>query len=202
MTRFEKGCEARGRRFRGYGPGMDDTLETPRLHLRRWVEADVALLAAMAADPAVVRHVGDGRPWPEAKSAEVSQGLVAHWHAHGFGWRVASEWDSGATVGLIALNYAGEGSGVDPGEYEIGWWLWPSAWGRGLATEGARRLGEEAFTRVGAPSLLARIQAANDASIGVAAKLGMTLDGAGTGRTGEPFSVYRVRRANWPASPR
>ncbi len=181
---------------------MDDTLQTPRLRLRRWVQADVALLAAMAADPAVVRYVGDGRPWPEAKSAEVSRGLVEHWHAHGFGWRVASERDAGAAVGLIALNYAGEGSGVDPGEYEIGWWLWPSAWGRGLAAEGARRLGEEAFTRVGAPSLLARIAAANAASIGVAVKLGMTPDGAGSGRTGEPFSVFRVRHADWPPAAR
>ena len=30
----------------------------------------------------------------------------------------------GRTVGLITLNFAGEGTvGLDPGEYEIGWWL-------------------------------------------------------------------------------
>ncbi len=178
---------------------VTDRIESARLILRRWGPDDVALLTAMAREPQVVRYVGDGRPWPAERSAEVSRGLVAHWDAHGFGWRVAVAKHSGETVGLIALNYAGEGSGVDPDEFEIGWWLWPSAWGRGLAGEGARRLAEEAFTRVGAPSLVARIQAANAASIAVAAKLGMTYEAESTGRAGEPFLAYRVTREAWAA---
>jgi RimJ/RimL family protein N-acetyltransferase len=174
-----------------------EMIETPRLSLRRWSPGDVALLAAMAVDPNVVRYVGDGRPWPQERSSEVSDRLVRHWDEHGFGWRVAITKDSGETIGLIALNYAGAESGVAGDEFEIGWWLWPRAWGRGLASEGARGLGDEAFTRVAAPSLIARIQAPNAASIGVATNLGMAYEGTSTGRAGEPFSIYRVDRAAW-----
>ncbi len=181
---------------------MADTTDTARLILRRWDSEDVALLTAMARDPQVVRYVGDGRPWPAERSVEVSRGLVAHWDEHGFGWRVAVAKDSGETVGLIALNFAGEGAGVDPDEFEIGWWLWPFAWGRGLAGEGARRVAEEAFSRIGAPSLVARIQAANAASVAVAVKLGMSYEAQSTGRAGEPFSVYRVTREDWVAAQR
>ncbi|MGZ6670440.1 MAG: GNAT family N-acetyltransferase, partial [Solirubrobacteraceae bacterium] len=86
--------------------------------------------------------------------------------------------------------------------FEIGWWLWPHAWGRGLASEAALRICEEAFGQVGAPSLVARIQAANAASLGVAAKLGMSHEGESTGRTGEPLSVYRLLRPGTAVSTR
>jgi RimJ/RimL family protein N-acetyltransferase len=44
------------------------------------------------------------------------------------------------------------------------------------------------------PSIIARIQPANDASLGVARKLGMELDFETTGRSGERLVVYRMDR--------
>ncbi len=122
-------------------------LRTDRLTLEAWTEPDFALLGKLARTPAVMRYIGDGTTWTDARIADVAAHISEHWRLHDFGWRVARV--DGAPVGFIALNFAGDGAGVDPREYEIGWWLDPSAWGRGLAREGAAAVRDEAFERVG-----------------------------------------------------
>jgi len=180
-------------------------LHTERLTLDPWTEADGRLLADLARTPAVMRYVGDGTTWSDAHIHGVAQQVLAHWTEHGFGWRVARA--DGAPVGFIALNFAGEGAGIDAQEYEIGWWLAPSAWGRGLAREGAATVRDEAFDRVGAPSIVARIRPENAPSLAVAAAIGLTYERDGIGRGGETFSLLRLSqgrgwpRAAQPASP-
>jgi RimJ/RimL family protein N-acetyltransferase len=50
----------------------------------------------------------------------------------------AIERATGQPVGVMSANRVGEGRpGVDPEDHDIGWWLDPVAWGRGLAREGA-----------------------------------------------------------------
>src|SRR6185312_8433817 len=110
-------------------------LRTDRMTLDPWTESDVKMLSDLARTPAVMRYIGDGTTWTDARIADVGAHVVEHWRRHGFGWRVARV--GAVPVGLIALNFAGEGAGIDASEYEIGWWLAPSAWGRGLAREGA-----------------------------------------------------------------
>jgi RimJ/RimL family protein N-acetyltransferase len=165
-------------------------LKTDRLELVAWAPQHDALLVGWSADPAVVRFIGDGSLWPRSRALEVAAAQRAHWDEHGFGWRIALD-AAGTPVGFIALSFAGEGAGVDAREYEIGWWLAPPAWGRGYAREGGAALRDEAFGRVGAASIVARIQPANTASIGVAEALGLTYERASIGRGGEPISVYR-----------
>lgn len=171
---------------------MGEKLETARLLLPEWSDSDGALLVRMSADPRVVRYIGDGQRWSAEKAAEVSRGVIGHWRAHGFGWRVAIEKRSGEPVGFAALNYLGEGTaGLDAHEFEIGWWLLPGAWGRGFASEGARAVCREAFERVGAPSVVARVQPDNVASARVATRIGMSHASDTTGRFGERVAVYR-----------
>lgn len=121
--------------------------------------------------------------------------VIEHWRVHGFGWRVARA--QGTAVGLIALSFAGEGAGINASEYEIGWWLAPSAWGRGLAREGAAAVRDEAFERVRAPSIVARIQPANAGSLGVAAAIGLRHETESIGRGGEPIAVLRLSAGRW-----
>lgn len=173
--------------------GVSDTLETPRLLLAQWSEADTALLARLSADARVVQYIGDGQPWRAERAAEVSRTVLEHWHAHGFGWRVALERESGEPIGFAALNYLGKGAaGLDVDELEIGWWLASDAWGRGLASESARAISQEAFTRARAQSVVARIQPENQASARVARRIGMSFEVEATGRFGEPIAVYRL----------
>jgi RimJ/RimL family protein N-acetyltransferase len=171
------------------------TLHSERLELRPWSDADLAMLTELSATPEVIRYLGNGQFWTPQRAAEVAQATLTHWERHGFGWRVATIRETGEKIGFIALNFAGEGTvGVDPDEYELGWWLAPGAWRRGLASEGARMVRDDAFERLEVPSLIARIQPANATSRGVAEGLGMTLDFETVGRTGEPVVVYRLGR--------
>ena len=147
-----------------------------------------------------MRHIGDGTTWTDARIHDVAAHIASHWSSHGFGWRVARLPDAPA-VGFIALNYAGEGAGVDPGEYEIGWWLAPSAWGRGLAREGAAAVRDEAFGRVGRPEPSWRaIAPANAGSLAVAAAIGLSHESESTGRGGERIAVLRLGADAWRLS--
>jgi RimJ/RimL family protein N-acetyltransferase len=175
---------------------MPDALHTPRLRLDPWTDSDATLLGDLARTPAVMRHIGDGATWSDARIHGVAARMDVHWREHAFGWRVARLHD-GRPVGLIALNFAGEGAGVDAGEYEIGWWLSPSVWGRGLAREGAVAVRDEAFARVGAPSIVARIAPANTGSLAVAAAIGLRHESESTGRGGETIAVLRLSAESW-----
>ena len=144
-----------------------------------------------------MRFIGEGTPWPPERAAEVAEHAAEHWREHGFGWRVATLGETGAAVGLIALSLAGADSGIGADEYEIGWWLHPSVWRRGLAREGAAAVRDEAFARLGAPGIAARVSPRNDASLAVAAGIGMTRGDDSTGRFGEPIAVLRLSRDGW-----
>jgi RimJ/RimL family protein N-acetyltransferase len=171
------------------------TLHTERLDLRPWTDADLPMLTELGAMPEVVRYIGEGHPWSPERAAEVAARTLAHWDQHGFGWRVAVLRDTGEAVGFIALNFAGEGTrGLDPGEYEIGWWLAPAVWRRGLGGEGAAAVRDEAFTRVGAPRVIARIQPANVASRRLAEGLGMRVSFETVARADVPVVVYALER--------
>ena len=167
-------------------------MQTSRLRLNPWDDTHTAFLARLAVIPQVMRHIGPGELWGPERVDEVAAAQRAHWAEHGFGWRAAVEKETGVPVGFIALNFAGEGTaGLDASEYEIGWWLEPSQWGRGFATEGALALLDEAFGRLGAPSVVARIQPDNAASLRLAERLGLRREFETTGRVGEPLVVLR-----------
>jgi RimJ/RimL family protein N-acetyltransferase len=175
---------------------VPEPVHTERLRLDPWTESDAKLLADLARTPAVMRYIGDGTTWTDARIHDVAAHIASHWRSHAFGWRVARMHDATA-VGFIALNFAGAGAGVDADEYEIGWWLAPSAWGRGLAREGAAAVRDEAFERVGAPSILARIAPANAGSLAVAAATGLSHESYSTGRGREPIAVLRLTAGAW-----
>ena len=117
----------------------------------------------------------------------------------GSGGGCASLAPGGRPIGFIALSFAGAGSGVAADEYEIGWWLAPSVWGQGLAREGAAAVRDEAFGRLRAPSIVARVQPANDASLAVARAIGLTYESDSTGRSGETIAVLRLLAEDWSA---
>lgn len=181
---------------------MPEPLTTPRLLLEPWTEAHTVLLAGLSAHPEVIRFVGAGQIWDRERANEVAQRQRAHWERHGFGWRAAVDRETGGAVGFIALNLAGtEAPELDPGDYEIGWWLCPEAWGRGLAREGGLAVRDDAFERIGVPSVVARIHADNKPSLAVASALGLTFESQTTGAAGQPVTIHRLNADAWKALP-
>ena len=176
-----------------------DVLETERLLLEPWSEGTRAVFAALAADPEVMRYIGDGSRWTRDRTDEVFSRQLDHWRQHGFGWRAATLKATGAGVGFIGLNHVGpEATEIDDKtEVEIGWWLSPSVWRQGYATEGALALRDEAFERVGLARIIGRYQPANVASGRVMERLGMTFEREAVGSHGEVVPICALDRARW-----
>jgi RimJ/RimL family protein N-acetyltransferase len=168
-------------------------LETERLRLEPWAPEHGGMLARLGAMPEVMRFVGAGVPWTPAEAEERSARALVHWRTHGFGWRAAVERATGHAVGLIALDRAGpEVPELADGEHEIGWWIDPGRWGRGYATEGGRAVRDEAFGRLGAPTVAARVHPENAASLAVAAALGLEPESETVNRHGVPVTILRL----------
>lgn len=149
---------------------------TPRLRLHEWTGEQGDAMAEINRDPEVGRYLHmAGEP---IVIAGFSDALRAHWDEHGFGFCEAFEQVDGgeAFVGLVGTGHPRHVPEV-AGRVEVGWRLARSAWGRGLATEGALAFREDAFCRRGLPELISIIDPANIASARVAEKLGMHVEG-------------------------
>jgi RimJ/RimL family protein N-acetyltransferase len=150
------------------------SLETDRLLLRPWRPAeDLDSLAALNAEPAVMRWVTPNRPLRREETADQLDRFVRHWDEHGFGlWAVVPREDGAGCVGFAGLAIPSFLPAVLPA-VEVGWRLAPGWWGRGLATEAARASIEFGFERLGLRSIVSIIDARNERSLRVAEKLGM-----------------------------
>ena len=173
-------------------------LTTERLVLRRPERGDLEPFVRLCADPEVMRFIGLGRPLDRAAGELAFEVMLAHWERHGLGLRSALERASGEYLGFVGLAVVPPG-GAAPGETEIGWRLRRTAWGRGLATEGARAVRDSAPETL--DSLVSVAQPGNVASRRVMEKLGMAFEREARGRGGEPVVVYRWRSPGPPHPP-
>lgn len=150
------------------------TIETERLLLRRWRTEDAAPFAAINADPEVMRFVGAGRPLGRALSDDLLARIERDWDARGFGlWAVEARGARGTLLGFCGLSVPTFLPDVLPA-VEVGWRLARSAWGRGIATEGARAALAFGFADCGMRDILAIVDPRNARSLRVGEKLGMT----------------------------
>ncbi len=169
------------------------SLETERLRLRMWrEEQDFDRYAQICADPEVMRYLTpQGKTLTRAEAWRQMAFLVGHWQLRGYGHWVVEEKASGNLVGRIGfLNPEGW-----PG-FEIGWTLARESWGKGYATEGARRALRYAFTEMGREHVISLIHPENRNSIRVAERLGEKLEGE-TDVVGIRVLIYGISRDTW-----
>lgn len=163
---------------------MSIEISTERLTLRPWRSDDFETYATYYADDATARYVGGqmsrGKAWRHFAA------VVGHWQLKGFGLWAVDEKDSGIFVGCVGLQ---EPEGWP--ELELGYWLMPSAHGKGYATEAGVRCRDYAYTEMGASSLVSYIDPNNTPSRRVAERLGATLEGTIDLLTYGPHCVYR-----------
>lgn len=148
-------------------------LETGRLVLRRFTEADAGHLVDLDSDPAVMRFLTGGRPTPRhVIETEVLPGYLAAYDRHpGFGHWAAEEAATGTFLGWFEFRPEPEAAGAH--DVELGYRLRASAWGRGYATEGARALVRRGFARLGVERVFATTMAVNRGSRRVMEKAGL-----------------------------
>jgi RimJ/RimL family protein N-acetyltransferase len=163
------------------------TLETERLIMRMWRDADIEEYAELCADPEVMRYLG-GKIFDRTEAWRQMASMIGHWYLRGYGIWAVEEKDSGRLAGRIGcINPEGW-----PG-FEVGWTLKREFWGKGYATEAGRRALEYGFNELDKPHIISLIHAENRASIRVAERLGETLEG--TSRVvGIDVLVYGIDR--------
>ena len=149
-------------------------ITTERLTLHAWSEEFFDDLFAMAQIPETVRYVGTGKPWTREYTLGKHQATLSHWAAHGFGWFAVSA-APGSFDGVVSLvrRDAAE-SGLGRPAVEMGWWIAPSGWGRGYATEATTAVRDKVFDSGWADRLMAVYEPVNKASARVVEKLGFT----------------------------
>lgn len=164
-------------------------LDTERLLIRPFTHDDRDAVITMFADPDFTAWSQDGILSTDQALAKLD-GFVAMYAEHGYAKLALTVKATGNVVG-----YCGFGRALIDGrqEPELGYRLLPAARGRGLVTEAARAIINDAFTRRDQAYVLALIRADNMPSRSVAERLGMTSDrNATVGRNA--YMLYRLDR--------
>lgn len=169
-------------------------LPTSRLILRRWRDDDIEPMAAINADPEVMRWIGTGAVRDLDQTTSGIEAIERQWEASGYGLFAIEERATGALLGFTGMAVPYFLPEVMPA-VEIAWRLGRPHWGRGIATEAsAAALGFGLVDR-SLDEIIAIVQIGNVASERVMVKLGMEFDrqtvDPGTGR---PLRVYQITR--------
>jgi RimJ/RimL family protein N-acetyltransferase len=176
-------------------------IETPRLRMRRWCEADREPFAAMNADPAVMEFF----EFPQSRAA--SDASINAWQAQfaANGW---SNWAvelraSAEFIGFTGLSVPRRTFSFSPC-VEVGWRLARRAWGHGYATEAAHASLRVAFEQLALAEVISFTAVGNRRSRAVMERIGMhnaNQDFEHPGLTeGHPLRLhclYRITGAQW-----
>jgi RimJ/RimL family protein N-acetyltransferase len=182
---------------------VPDYLQTDRLVLRDFTEADAGLIYELNRDPEVMRFLTGGEPTPrEVVSGRIIPFFLSfHERGDGLGFWAAHSRTDGEFLGWFHLRPAQDGS------VELGYRLRRAAWNHGYATEGSRALIRKCFTDLGVDRVVAHTMAVNRASRKVMEKCGLThvrsyhspeapaIPGADQGEV-----EYALTRARWQAA--
>jgi RimJ/RimL family protein N-acetyltransferase len=149
-------------------------IETERLILRPWRNADIAPNTAMLADPVAGRFItADSKPITDAfigwRNAAIMSG---HWALHGVGMFVVEEKQTGRFAGRV-------GPWKPPGwpGFEIGWGIAKEFRGKGYAVEAARATIDWSFATFEIDRIIHCIDHENKPSQAVARRLGARKEG-------------------------
>lgn len=172
-----------------------DELRTGRLVLRPFGSDDVEELVAVFRDPAVRRYLLDDTMVSVEWVREEVEASAVRFKDSGTGlW----------TVRLLGqfeiIGFGGFREFFTPPQLQLLYGLLPGYWGRGFATEVARRICEYAFEGLGHSEVTAAIDVPNEPSQRVLERLGMRLDR--TEQEGAGTAFYVLRRDSWRAGSR
>lgn len=156
--------------------------ETDRLIIRTWMPFEDAEQALeMYSDPEVTRFL-------ITKASDIEQvvSILERWVKtanqlnNGTGlWAIVLK-ETGEIVGTIVLILLKDNDGRFTQDYEIGWHLKKSAWGKGYATEAAKAIVNYGFNVLKLREIYSIVNQDNTASIKVTQRLGMVPLGSTT----------------------
>ncbi len=175
-------------------------LETERLILRTWREADIEPYLAINQDPSVFEW-GAGVPMTRERVETFIADMNKGFAVDRFSAFAVEEKSSGKLIGFVGISRVPWESHFTPA-IEIGWRLASSSWGKGYATEAARAVLKYAFEVLQLDEVVSFTSPLNVRSLRVMEKIGLTRDMKGDfnhPRLGADHPLlqhvlYRVRR--------
>lgn len=172
-------------------------LETARLTLRRWRADDLEPLAAIHADPDVMRWIGDGSTRDKNQTRAGIEAMERQWETAGFGLFAVELRSTGELAGFTGLSVPDFLPEAMPA-VEVGWRLGRRFWGNGLASEAAAAAVRFGFADCGLERIVSITQVGNGASERIMEKLGMRLARELTDPTcGRPIRIYGISRSEY-----
>lgn len=141
-----------------------------RLGFRPWQESDLLPLARMNADPRVMEFFPS--VLNEAECIAFITRMQQAFEKRQFCYFAVETLADPQVIGFIGICYHDYESPFNPA-VDIGWRLIHEAWGKGYATEGAKRCLQYAFEEISLDKVVAIAPAINQRSINVMQKIGM-----------------------------
>jgi len=149
---------------------MSSLFISQRLGFRNWEDDDISLMAAINRDPEVMKYFPDVKTFIETE--DFTRRMQRQYAEKGYCYFAVETLANRQLIGFIGLSEQTFKAEFTPC-IDIGWRLAKSAWGKGYATEGAKRCLEYAFDNLRIPEVNAIAPSVNQASINVMAKIGM-----------------------------
>ena len=151
-------------------------LDTERLTIRPWTDADRAAFKEMMQDVEVTEFIHGGKPFTDQDVDQFLTRQAKNFAEHHICMGAAVEKSSGRLVGISGTQPLGTTD-----DLEIGWIFARDTWGQGYATEAGSAAMNYVLDILKRPRVVAIIDPANVPSKRVAARLGMEYEARYTG---------------------
>lgn len=180
-------------------------IETPRLVLRHWRDDDLEEFYRLNNDERVMRFFATRRTREQCLElfALIHEDLAKN----GLGFCAIVDKQTDRAFGFTGLSHVSFEASFIPA-VEVGWWLAPEYWGKGLAAEAANALLRHGFIDCGLQEIVAFAVHNNHASTTVMRRIGMTADPAhdfdhpripDTHEHLKRHVLYRIGKDEWQA---
>ncbi len=170
------------------------TMEGPRIRLRSIVSEDLLIIFKGLSDPDIIRYYG------VSYTDENSTRDQMRWYnsietEHSGKWWIIEERESRQPLGAIGFNHWLH----QHEKAELGYWLYPTAQGKGIASEALELVCHEAFSHLHMHRLEAYIEEPNHSSVRLLEKAGFVKEGLlreCEWKNGKWISLYIFSRLN------
>jgi [ribosomal protein S5]-alanine N-acetyltransferase len=148
-------------------------LTTERMLLRKIIPADQPVIFKGLSDPAVIRYYGVSYTSLEATADQMKFYDDLLKEGTGIWWAVCFKEQPAVMVGACGFNYLNR----QHKKMEIGYWLLPAYFGKGIMTEAVPEIIRYAFAAMDIHRVEAVVEAGNDDSTKLLKKLNFTYEG-------------------------
>jgi [ribosomal protein S5]-alanine N-acetyltransferase len=143
-------------------------LQTPRLILRRFTQADTALLLQLNSNPQVLKYLHEPPLETEEQALQILNTIILPQYKNNLGrWAIHLK-ATNEFIGWCGLKYL-----ADTDEIDLGYRLMQKFWGNGYAYEAAKHTLDYGFKKLNLKTIIGRAHIDNIASLKILEKLGM-----------------------------